>query len=264
MRFGEFRDARTLAYGPDGFLYVIDAATNEVLKLDSAGKILARAGGYGWSDAALDRPSDISVPNGIDVYLADYGNHRIIRLDRNLSFVSELRLNDADGRRLFGYPKSVACSGEGILYIVDGENQRIVSITAANQADRIFGDVRSGEGRLVAPVKVRVGPDRTVYVLDGSRIVCFDAYGNFLRAIPLKPEIRPVSLFLWKTSFGVCDPCGPMLAADSGFVTLSRTGMGDSCTVRDCAAAGEGYFILTQHSVTSVRFQSGAAPDSGQ
>jgi DNA-binding beta-propeller fold protein YncE len=261
---GAFRDGKVAASDPDGFLYVIDAATSEISKLTPAGKVVATAGGYGWSDAAMDRPSDVSAPNGIDVYVADYGNHRILRLDRNLNVISSLSLNDADGRRLFGYPKSVACSGDGILYIVDGENQRIVSITTGNQPDRIFGDVRSGEGRLAAPTKIRVGPDHTIYVLDGTRVVLFDIYGNFLKAIPVGGDITPCSIFLWKHSFGVCDPCSPVLVTDSGFIRIPGIRGTDSCSIRDCTAEGEVLFLLTSHSITPVRFHTEAATDSGR
>src|SRR5881394_4402970 len=83
-------NATAFAIDPQGNRYVLDAVQNVVVKLNPTGVAVRSVGGYGWSDLTFDQPSDISVPNGLDVYIADYGNHRIVRYDHSLNFVSTI------------------------------------------------------------------------------------------------------------------------------------------------------------------------------
>ena len=81
-------DAVAISSDPLGRLYVIDAENDQLLQLSSDGLLLRKIGGYGWSELSFDMPSDISTQNGLDVYVADYGNHRIQRYDQHLNYVS--------------------------------------------------------------------------------------------------------------------------------------------------------------------------------
>jgi hypothetical protein len=122
--------------------------------------------------------------NGINVFVADYGNHRIQRFDRNLNFVSSLSTRERDDpAERFGYPTDVALSRLGELYICDGENARIVKVDRSNRVERSFGGFDAGEGRLHKPRTIEIGPKDRVYVLDGARIMVFDSFGNFIHQV---------------------------------------------------------------------------------
>lgn len=167
-----------------GNLYILDTDKN-TLKLFSKDRVLKREiGGAGWENDQFDRPSGLWARNGIDVFVADYGNHRIQRFDRHLSYVSTLytRENQNPDER-FGYPTDVAISRLGDLFICDSENSRIVKVNRFTQVERTLGGFSAGEGRLLNPTCVEIGPSDHVYVVDGARIVVFDNSGNFLRAM---------------------------------------------------------------------------------
>lgn len=183
-QFGAFRSAVALAVSASGECIVIDGGTSELLRFSRDGKLLNRIGGYGWSETEFDHPADVICPNALDVYVADYGNHRIQRYDRYLNFVSSLFLRDNDNPdQRFGYPKGVGMSRIGALFITDGENTRMVKIGTSNSVERVFGGVDAGPGRLVNPSRIRVSGSDLVYVQDNGRIAVFDIFGNYITSI---------------------------------------------------------------------------------
>jgi DNA-binding beta-propeller fold protein YncE len=129
--------------------------------------------------------------NGIDVFVADYGNHRVQRFDRNLAFVSSFstrnrpNLDDRlpEGRAGFGYPTDIAVSRHGDLFICDGENSRILKVIGLSKIEKTFGGFDAGKGLLHKPSQLEIGPNDNVYVHDGQRVVVFDNFGNFIRVI---------------------------------------------------------------------------------
>ena len=245
---GKFQNAAVFTVDPPGNFFVIDAGTNEVVKCEITGK-QHTIGGYGWTDLAFDRPVDLIAPNGLDLYVADYGNHRIQRFDRNLNFVSTLYTRDDDDPdQRFGYPRSVAMDRFGALYIVDGENTRVLKIDASNVVERNFGGQEAGKGRLHSPSRIRVTPGDLVYVQDGNSIVVFDVFGNYVRTFGdgLFGDLQTFSLD--GSTLYVLDSCTVRIISDKGEMMSSRTLIPDSpggdCGIRDLAVQGKKIFIL--------------------
>jgi hypothetical protein len=185
------------------FLLQTNRNTLELLTKDRIHK--RGVGGSGWENDQFDRPSGLWARNGIDVFVADYGNHRIQRFDRNLNYVSTLstRENPNPDER-FGYPTDVALSRLGYLFICDTENSRIVKVNQFNQVERTFGGFGAGEGRLYSPTQVECGPKDHVFVVDGARLLVFDNFGNFLHVIAGLFRL-PVSLYADGESVVVVD-----------------------------------------------------------
>ena len=97
---GSFTNAVAFSIDPSGAIFVLDAGTHELLKFSQDGELLQSTGGYGWSEVTFDQPSDVVAPNGLDIYVADYGNHRVLRFDRHCTLVSVLpREGDASNYR---------------------------------------------------------------------------------------------------------------------------------------------------------------------
>ena len=167
-----------------GNIAVLDQRQNTVTLYDRTMKKLVMAGGSGWEDGQFDGPAGVWAKNGLDVYVADHGNHRIERFDRTLSFVSSFTARSSTDVALgFGYPSDVTLSRLGSLFVCDTENNRIVKLDAANRIEGAFGGFGAGAGKLDRPVQVEIGPEDHVYVLDPPRVVVFDLFGNFLTTI---------------------------------------------------------------------------------
>ena len=78
-----------------GAYYIVDETKCTVRKVSSKGDVVARIGGPGWDNDRFDQPAGIWARNGLDVFVADYGNHRIQRFDRDLSFVSSFSTRES-------------------------------------------------------------------------------------------------------------------------------------------------------------------------
>jgi len=189
----------------NGNVYLLQTNRNSLELLTKEGIRKHGVGGSGWENDQFDRPSGVWARNGIDVFVADYGNHRIQRFDRNLNYVSTLSTREhSNPDERFGYPGDVALSRLGYLLICDTENSRIVKVNQFKQVERTFGGFGAGEGRLYSPTQVECGPKDHVYVVDGARLLVFDNFGNFLHIIAGVFRL-PVSLYADGRSIVVVD-----------------------------------------------------------
>ena len=180
FRFGAFSSAERIAVDPFGTIYVSDGSEHCIQTFDSLGRPLRRVGGYGWGTDQFDHPTGIDAHLGIAVYVADKGNHHIVRMDRSLSVIGTFSTRDDPNQRIaFGYPLDVAISNTGNLYILDGENRRVVTTTGLATIDNAFGGVEAGTGRMQEPVALALSVNDDVHVLERSRVAVFDLFGTY-------------------------------------------------------------------------------------
>ena len=251
-----FQRARALSIDPHGNVYVVDGGASRIVKLSPEAELLETAGGYGWTDQAFDQPADIVAPNGLDVYVADYGNHRIQRLDRNLNFVSSFsRRDDETAVVQFGYPRGVAQDRFGAIFITDGENKRIVKLNPSGAVELVFGDLAAGEGRLESPSRVRVSSDDRVYVQDLNRIVMFDIFGNYLGTLGNNLFRRLRCFAVEEKTVYVLDSCTVDAFREGGKGDHLRGVLPpgtsqDPCDAVDIGVKGDRIYVLTEHRVS--------------
>jgi hypothetical protein len=194
---GGFREVVAASIDPSGNVYIVDRDAHMVHKLDRNVFIEYSIGGYGWGNHEFDRPSDIWAENGIDVFVADYGNHRVQRYDRRLSYVGTLETRTMGFEiEQFGYPVSVAMNRQGDLYVVDEENLRIVSFGGFDRHRRTFGGMEAGRFRISSPRKLELYGDDLIVVRDGNRLLFFDQFGSPYREFPsrLLPRYKDFSI----------------------------------------------------------------------
>jgi hypothetical protein len=176
--------------------YGLDGSSATLRLYDAGLTLVMEVGGPGFEQGRFDRPSAVWARNGLDIFVADYGNHRIQRFDRQLAFVSSLSTRDSENPdQRFGYPTDAVLSRLGDLYVCDGENQRVVRINRLSQVEQVFGGFDAGRGKLERPTRIAIGPKDDLYVLDGSRILVFDAFGNFLTSLYEHMWKAPTALY---------------------------------------------------------------------
>ena len=180
---GSFQRATRLITNPQGWTYVLDAERNLVVLMKGEEEPSSSVGGYGWSSTTFDQPTGLAT-DGLNLYVADRGNHRVLRFDRSLNFISSFVTRDTSLLEArFGSPLGVALSRLGDLFVLDGENLRVVKFTASMQFERSFGDIEDQRSRLRQPIKILISPDDHVFVLEPDRLLEFDYFGQYLRAI---------------------------------------------------------------------------------
>jgi hypothetical protein len=89
QEIGSFQSASSIAINQAGFIYVSNAGSNEIVKMDTLGNVIRTIGGYGWSASAFDYPIKIFA-NTLNVYVADRNNDRIQIFDKDLNYLSEI------------------------------------------------------------------------------------------------------------------------------------------------------------------------------
>ncbi|MEL7363016.1 MAG: NHL repeat-containing protein [Bacteroidota bacterium] len=188
-----FQDATSLGADPAGRLYVVDAAASTVTVLDGQGEVLATHGGPGSGDYGFFEPADVDPTNGLAFFVADLGNQRVQRFERDFRLVRSIpvELPGDDGppgrvnATVAGDPSAVALSPTGDLHVLDARSRTVLTLDQDRRFERTLGALRD-------PVDLAVGDDGTLYVADRgrSRLVVFDTYGFRLRALdlPARPE----------------------------------------------------------------------------
>ncbi|WP_353072153.1 Ig-like domain repeat protein [Tunturiibacter gelidoferens] len=192
------------AFDASGDLYIADTGNHRIRKVDTSGDISTVAGngiaGYsGDGGAALsgqfDSPWGVDVATDGNLYIADFSNNRIRRVDAVTGILSTAA-GDGTGsytgdgglavNATLNGPASVVTDAAGNLYIADSENNAIRKVnhstgliaTLAGNGTALFG----GDG-LNAPLAGLYKP-YSVY-LDGA--------GNLFLADRLDLRIREVS-----------------------------------------------------------------------
>jgi DNA-binding beta-propeller fold protein YncE len=128
-RFGSIHTVTIDPYDPEKHVWVIDRASQQVMKFTHDGKTLVMAlgerGVAGTDEKHFGRPSGIAfLPDG-SFYVSDgYDNRRIVKFDKSGKFLLQWgKQGSAPGE--FGLPHSVSLDAEGRVYVADRMNDRI-------------------------------------------------------------------------------------------------------------------------------------------
>ena len=238
-----------------GVMTVVDSHACTVRQYGSTGKLIREIGGQGWGNDQFDRPSGVWAKNGIDVFVADYGNHRIQRFDNGLAYVSTLYTRDnSDPNKRFGYPTAVTLSRLGDLFICDGENNRIAKVGSSNQIDLTFGGYGAGAGRLTQPMQIDCGPHDDVYVLDPPRVLVFDTFGNYLGELSPGLFRHPEGVCADQSTVVVVDTTG-IYAFDADQHVIGHVALSDSLRSQEltgCAVTPSALYLIGPEGLTVV------------
>ena len=74
-QIGSFTSAKSFSINSLGYIYVSDVSSNEIIKLDTLGKVIKTVGGYGWNESSFDYPVDVFA-TPLNIYVADKNNNQ--------------------------------------------------------------------------------------------------------------------------------------------------------------------------------------------
>jgi len=184
-QIGTFISAKSFSINSAGFIYVADVAVNEIIKLDTLGKVVKSIGGYGWSESSFDNPVDIFATT-LNVYVCDKNNNRIQFFDKDLNFLSEFSTQESDDDRIkFKYPICAEVSTQGDLYILDADDKRILKFNLRGEYQVTIGSYDAGMFALADPKQFGISSSTKIIVTDPPDLVIFDQFGNGIRKIQL-------------------------------------------------------------------------------
>ena len=174
-----------LAVDTRGEVYVCDAGNNRLLRFDENLEPRREYGGYGSLEGLFNRPRYIFIDNDLNLLVADVGNRRVSRHNRDLNFVDEIKLVDYDDPLKYGEPSGIALTGYGEVWMCDREKGRIAIFDNVGQFDRFIGEFGYSGGQLLQPEKIITDNRDNFIVCDAGnrRLVVYDRYGGFSYAV---------------------------------------------------------------------------------
>ena len=215
-----------LAVDSSGNVWIPDFSLHRVRKVDAATNVINTVAGDGTraftgdggpaSAAEFNGPRGIAVDPAGNVYIADYYNQRVRKIDavtKNISTVVGLDVVD-HGDPLtvaLSAPGGVAIASSGNIYIADSSNRRVRKIDAVTKTSTTYaGSDFSSASLLVSPQAMAVDSAENLYVIDSllNRVLKIDA------------ATQKVTPFAGTGDFGFAGDGGPATAA-----TLSASGI---------------------------------------
>lgn len=192
---GQLLSPRSIAFAPDGTLYVADQGNHRIQHFAADGTLLKTWGTFAdilegeAPGGTFNQPWGVAVAPDGTVYVADTWNHRVQKFTADGEFIKMWGYwGQADTEfGLYG-PRGIAVDKDGNVYITDTGNKRVVIFTPDGQAITSFGTEGFDEGEFDEPVGIAVSPDGLVYIADtwNRRIQVMAPTGAGSRYSPLR------------------------------------------------------------------------------
>ncbi len=181
-----------------GNLFIAEFSNHRVRKVDAITKFITTVAGSndapGFSgddglatNARLANPSGVDVDGAGNLFIADFSNQRVRKVDASTGVITTVAGNGTSGfsgdgglatSALLANPSSVAVHSDGSLFIADLANQRIrrvpatggvITTVAGNGNARFSGDGGSATvASLADPIGVAIDSDGNLFIVDGS------------------------------------------------------------------------------------------------
>ncbi len=198
-----FEDAKRVAIGPDGTVFVADTGNSRIQMLDPEGKFLGRFGTRGSEPGHLSYPEAVAVGGDGRVYVADTGNHRIQvftqegvflfgfggkgSLQGQFSSPKKVLVDPSDNLYVLDYgneriqkfdskirfQKEFPLAGQdftvdayGFIYVLDASRGKVKEINPEGATLGEFGSLGSGRGQMKKPSEISAAPDGTLLIAD--------------------------------------------------------------------------------------------------
>jgi tripartite motif-containing protein 71 len=129
----------------------------------------------------LSSPRDIAINQKGELYIADYGNDRIVKLDSNFAVIGEYGGFGGANASLNG-PLSAALDNASNLYIVDSGNSRIVRLDSRlNYIAAQSGFFKESQHFFDRPICVALSNRGDIYIGDNGPGDCYklDPFFNY-------------------------------------------------------------------------------------
>ena len=222
-----------VAVDSSGNLYIADSGNHRIRKVDTSGTIttIAGTGAGGFSGdrglataASLNFPISVKLDSSGNLYISDYNNHRVRKVDTSGTITTVAGVGDsrysgdggpATAARL-NEPSATAVDSSGNLYIADYNNHRVRKVDTSGTITTIAGTGErgfSGDGGLAVAAKL-AWPEAVA--VDGSgNLYIADTNNNRVRRVDSQGVITTVAT-------GVHSPRGMALDSSGNLYIAER------------------------------------------
>ncbi len=200
----QLKQVEGVATDAQGSLYIADSGNHRIRKVTTEGVIETLVGGekgsqLGGGDplaAQLNMPIDVMVDTSGSVFIADFNNHRVLKLDAQgvLSLFAGNGQKGAGGdggaahQAQLNRPMGLALGADGSLFIADSGNEKVRKVDSNGVISTVAGNGQAGssgdggqalQARLKMPTDVAVDAAGHLYIADRKnyRIRKVDRHG---------------------------------------------------------------------------------------
>ena len=194
-----------VAHGPGGDIFLADGTIGRVRRIDARTGIITTIAGMGEpgysGDGGPAAAARIGAVNAIRfdgrglMYLADSSNHAVRMVDPGGTISTIVGTGEPGcspegtrpGEARLNTPKGIAATADGILYVCDSMNNRLLRFSPGNALEVIAGGEGQGFGGDGGPARQAVLNEPCGICLYGDEILLVtDYFNNRIRAIKLK------------------------------------------------------------------------------
>ena len=192
---GQFNVPYSIEIDPSDNIYVVDRGNDRIQKFDGNGTFVKqwdRPENINGTDQEFGSPEDMVIDQKTGVmYITDTGNERVVKLDRNFSYILEWGSDDgkaSNERGKFNHPHGIDVDSKGYVYVNELENPRIQKFNENGIFVKQWGSEGKGPGEFTPLLEhLEVDSKRDmIFMVDGAlnpRIQVFDTDGNFTTSI---------------------------------------------------------------------------------
>ena len=193
-----------VARDSSGNLYIAEYGNHRVRKVDGATGVISTIAGTGTAGfsgdggpataAQLSHPTDVTLDSGGNIYIVDYSNTRIRRIDAGTGNIATYAGTGTAGfsgdgglatAAWLNYPTGIALDSANNLYIADFRNDRVRKVTAVDGKIATCAGTGiagfSGDGGLATSAQL-YGP-YNITVDAGNNLYIAEHYNNRIRKV---------------------------------------------------------------------------------
>ena len=177
-----------IAFCSKGNIVVAERGGHCISIFNSKGEKIKSFGSQGSGNGQFNSPEGVSVDDGDNILVSDYGNNRIQKVTSCGKFIAAVRINHPVGIAIHPQSKNI--------YVTSYSDHCIQILNPDLTFSSSFGSRGSGDGQFNAPYGVAFDSTGNVYVVnrDNGRIQVFTADGQFLRRFRNSENTRLVSI----------------------------------------------------------------------
>jgi len=181
---GQFMDIGAMAMDSQGRIYVSDFANHRVQIFSPDGQLLEPqlgTGTAGDSSFELNGPIGIAIDHLDNIYVAEAGNRRINKFDRNFNSLTRWG-GFGSGNGQFNQPSGIAVDANGDVYVLDQGTGRVQVFGPTGTYKRSWGSQGSGDNQLSNPMDIYIDVRNNVFIADlgNDRVVRYTTSGSFV------------------------------------------------------------------------------------
>ena len=169
------KSPRGVALDENNNVVVVDDGKNKVKKFMTGGKLMPNWQPKGSRYGGIKSASDVVVDSEGYIYVTDDKAHHVWKFDKNGNFVKTWGKEGTKREDLLR-PTGISVNSRNEIYVVDSGNMRVKVYSSLG----VFQSILEKPENMGLPVKVAVGPDDVVWVVDKIRVYKYSPDGKFL------------------------------------------------------------------------------------